>query len=124
MSQSKIVYYALFFGSAAVTAFAAHHLIELVLSSYVVTVEHMSPPLINSWLRANASMTECARPGCRRNEAPALLSCQFVEQGLGLLQIERIEPFGEPAVDRREKIAGLIPFALVAPEPRHAHRGT
>ena len=32
MSQSKIVYYALFFGSAAVTAFAAHHLVELVLS--------------------------------------------------------------------------------------------
>ena len=32
MNRSKIVYYALFFGSAAVTAFAAHHLIELVLS--------------------------------------------------------------------------------------------
>ena len=32
MSQSKIVYYALFFGTAAVTAFAAHHLIALVMS--------------------------------------------------------------------------------------------
>ena len=31
MSQSKNLYYALFFGSAAMTAFAAHHLIELVL---------------------------------------------------------------------------------------------
>ena len=31
MSQSKIVYYVLFFGSAAITAFAAHHLIEFVL---------------------------------------------------------------------------------------------
>ena len=41
---------------------------------------------------------------------------------LGLLQIERIEPFGEPAVDRCEKLAGLIPLALIAPEARHAHR--
>ena len=32
---------------------------------------------------------------------------QLVEQGLGLLQIERVEALGEPAVDRREKIAGL-----------------
>jgi hypothetical protein len=32
MSQSKVVYYALFFGSAAITALAAHHLILLVLS--------------------------------------------------------------------------------------------
>jgi hypothetical protein len=36
------------------------------------------------------------------------------------LQIERIEAFGEPAVDRREKIAGLVP--LIPPEPRHPHR--
>src|SRR5215469_4405591 len=40
---------------------------------------------------------------------------------LGLLQIKRIEPFGEPAVDRSEKLASLIPLALIAPEPRHAH---
>jgi len=32
MSESKFVYYALFFGSAAITALAAHHLILLVLS--------------------------------------------------------------------------------------------
>jgi hypothetical protein len=24
--------------------------------------------------------------------------------------------------DRREQIAGFIPLALIAPEPRHAHR--
>ena len=29
---------------------------------------------------------------------------------------------GEPAVDRGEKVAGLVPLALIAPEPRHAHR--
>jgi hypothetical protein len=43
------------------------------------------------------------------------LSSQCVEQCLGLLQIERIEPFSEPAIDRGEKIASLIPFALTAP---------
>ena len=40
------------------------------------------------------------------------------------LQIERVEALGEPAVDRSEKIAGLIPLALIAPEPRHAPRRT
>ena len=29
----------------------------------------------------------------------------------------------EPAVDRSEKLAGIIPLALVALEPRHAHCG-
>ena len=39
---------------------------------------------------------------------------QLTEQSLGLLQIERVKAFGEPAVDRSEKIACLIPIALVA----------
>jgi hypothetical protein len=48
-------------------------------------------------------------------------SCrQLIEQGLSLLQIERVEALGEPAVDRREQIAGLIPLALITPQPRHA----
>ena len=34
---------------------------------------------------------------------------QFIEQSLGLLQIECVEAFGEPAIDRSEKIASLIP---------------
>jgi hypothetical protein len=33
------------------------------------------------------------------------------EQRLGLFQIERVEAFGEPAVDRSEKLAGLIRLA-------------
>jgi hypothetical protein len=40
------------------------------------------------------------------------LKQQLVEQRLA---------FGEPAVDRRKKLASLIPLALIAPEPRHAH---
>jgi len=39
---------------------------------------------------------------------------QLVQQGLGLFQIERVEAFGEPAVDRSEKLAGRIPLALIA----------
>ena len=45
---------------------------------------------------------------------------QLIEQRLGLLQIERVEAFGEPAIDRSEKLAGLIPLALVAPPSRGA----
>ena len=52
----------------------------------------------------------------------SLSGVQLVEQRLRLLQIERVEAFGEPAIDRGEKIAGLIPLALIALEPRHAHR--
>jgi hypothetical protein len=33
----------------------------------------------------------------------------------------RVKPFGEPAVDRSEKLASPLPLALVAPDPRHAH---
>jgi hypothetical protein len=33
-----------------------------------------------------------------------------------------VEALGEPAVDRSEEIACLLPFALIAPKPRHAHR--
>jgi hypothetical protein len=35
----------------------------------------------------------------------------------------RVEPFGEPSVDRSEKLVSLLPLALVAPEPRHARGG-
>jgi hypothetical protein len=47
---------------------------------------------------------------------------QLLQQRLHLLQIDRVEAFGEPAVDRSEKIAGLLPLALIAVEPRHADR--
>src|SRR5271156_2280337 len=47
---------------------------------------------------------------------------QIVERLLSLFQIERVEAFGEPAVHRSEQVAGRIPLALIAPEPRHTHR--
>ena len=33
------------------------------------------------------------------------------------------EAFGEPAIDRGEKIVGLLPFALIAPEAGEAGGG-
>ena len=41
---------------------------------------------------------------------------------LRLLQIKRVEPFGEPAIDRGELFASMLRLALIAAEPRHAHR--
>jgi hypothetical protein len=32
-----------------------------------------------------------------------------------------VSPLGEPAVDRREKIASLVMLTLITPQPRHAH---
>ena len=61
--------------------------------------------------------------GTKRPFRNLLSGVQLVEQSLGLLQVERVKAFGEPAVDWSDKIAGLIPFALIAFEPRHAHRG-
>jgi hypothetical protein len=44
-------------------------------------------------------------------------SREFVHQLLRFFQIERIETLSEPTVDRSEKLAGLLPLALIAPEP-------
>ena len=50
-------------------------------------------------------------------------SCrELLQQRLGLLQVERFESVGEPAIDRGEKIMGLLMFALIASQPRHTHR--
>jgi hypothetical protein len=44
------------------------------------------------------------------------MSSRLVEQNLTLFQIERVEAFGEPAMERSEKIAGFRALALVAPQ--------
>ena len=41
----------------------------------------------------------------------AVAKLQLIEQSLSLFQIERVKAFGEPAVDRSEKIASLITLA-------------
>lgn len=62
---------------------------------------------------------------CQTRKSPGhsiASSSQRVEQGFGLLEVERVETFGEPAVHRSEEIAGFIPPALIAIKPRQAHR--
>ena len=63
----------------------------------------------------------------RRNKSRrfwiAYSDVQLIEHGLGLLQVERFEAFGEPAVDRSEQFSSLLRFPLITPEPRHAHGG-
>jgi TolB-like protein/class 3 adenylate cyclase/Flp pilus assembly protein TadD len=94
----------------------------------------LNPTFTVSRLRASApsdnptylAQRERIYEGMRKAGVPEewrLSSCEAIQQRLRLLQIARIEPFGEPAVDRSEKLASLIPFALIAPEPRHAHGG-
>jgi hypothetical protein len=51
-----------------------------------------------------------------------LSGVQLIDQCLGLLQVKRVEALGEPRVDWREEVMGFCALALVAPEPRHAHR--
>jgi hypothetical protein len=48
---------------------------------------------------------------------------QLIQQRLGLLQIERVEAFGEPAVNRSQQFASLLRFALRTPEASEAHCG-
>src|ERR1700704_4077963 len=60
------------------------------------------------------------RSNCRSS---AGLSAQRVEQRPGFLQIGRIEALREPAMDRPQEIAGVVAFALVAPEPAKAAGG-
>src|SRR6185437_1248907 len=50
-------------------------------------------------------------------------STQLVEQCLCFFQIGRVETLGEPAVDRREEIAGFGMAGLAATEPSEAHGG-
>jgi hypothetical protein len=45
---------------------------------------------------------------------PVAGSRQFVQECLCLFQIGGVEAFGEPAVDRREEVAG---FGVAAPAP-------
>jgi len=50
-------------------------------------------------------------------QASAIPSPQLVEQRLGVLQHRRVETFGEPAVDRGEKMVGFRAVTLVAAQP-------
>jgi len=51
-------------------------------------------------------------------------SGQLVEKGLGLLQVQGIESFREPVVDRCEQVAGLLLVALLVPQEGEAPSST
>jgi hypothetical protein len=55
---------------------------------------------------------------------PVAGSRQRVEQRLCLFEIGCVEAFGEPAVNRREQVAGFGVAALVAAEPGEARHGS
>src|SRR6516164_11015992 len=57
--------------------------------------------------------------------APSIASCrQLIEQRLRFLQIERVEPLSEPAVDGFERGASLFSSSLIAPQPGEARSGS
>ena len=45
-------------------------------------------------------------------------SGQLVLQRLGLLQVLRIKPFGEPAINLRKPLSGFLFLPLLSPQPR------
>ena len=53
-----------------------------------------------------------------------LLSGQGLEERFGLLQVGGVKALGEPAIDRRQQLAGVGPLALALPQPAQAQRGT
>src|SRR6516165_1019914 len=60
--------------------------------------------------------------GFRDHKHPSLR--QLVEQGLGLLQVQRVKALGEPAIDRRQQITGFVTSTLLLEQPGKAGRGT
>ena len=48
---------------------------------------------------------------------------QFLQQSLGVLQIRRVEAFGEPVVNLCERLTRFGCLALLSPLSREAHRG-
>ena len=47
--------------------------------------------------------------------------CQLRQQRLGLLQVLRVKPFSEPAVDLGQQLVGFDRLALLLPQSRQAH---
>ena len=47
---------------------------------------------------------------------PARVIPEFLQQRLRLLEIGRVKALGEPAIDRRQQLAGLGVLALLLPE--------
>src|SRR4029077_12705352 len=58
------------------------------------------------------------RPRNRNSRAPERPhAASSSRKAFGLFQVGRVEALGNPAIDWSERLAGLIPLALIAPEP-------
>ena len=57
----------------------------------------------------------------RRCVVTPVLSSQLVQERHGFLEVRRVKPLGEPAIDRREELVGFGPFALLLPQAGQAH---
>src|SRR3989442_5382126 len=64
-------------------------------------------------------------------EAQCLLRCrglthimlgQLLQQGPGLLEVDGVNPLGEPAVDLRQHLPSFVLLSLLLPHARHTHR--
>ncbi len=47
---------------------------------------------------------------------------RLFEQCLGLLEVRRVKPLGEPAIDRGQEVSGCGLLALRLPQAAQAHR--
>jgi hypothetical protein len=73
----------------------------------------------------------CASAGSAWGSAIVALTCGFETQGSGqlreqylsLLHVGGVKAFGEPAVDRRQELAGIGAPALALPQAAQARRG-
>jgi hypothetical protein len=52
----------------------------------------------------------------------AALARKLLQQGLRLLEVGGVKPFGEPAIDLRQELSGFITLALLLPQPTQVHR--
>src|SRR6266480_3958746 len=60
---------------------------------------------------------------CRTVSPVVDAKCVIVEQRLRVVQVTRVEAFGEPGVERGEEGAGRVALALALPEPRQGGGG-
>src|SRR5271169_3695515 len=93
--------------------FIGHGTTSLVASAKSLTVAQ---------IRHSSRASLCPTRQAQSRSSNRSLRRQFLKQRLRFLQIERVEAFGEPAINRSEQFASLLRLPLITPEPRHAHR--
>src|SRR5215468_7764237 len=130
-------------GSICLYACELHHLAPLMVSSAMSLPKSAGEPTSTmpprvaggaSSVRSRFAMSDFLDPALRLASPKRLrdalpkpdIPCRRtsygkrVKQSFGLFQITGVEALSEPAVDRSQKICGLIRFALSAQKTRHA----